>query len=216
MITAIVPIKRESQRVPNKNFKTINDKPLFYWIISTLNRSNFIDEIIINCDHPFVERTLFEYFDFLKFVFRPENLTGNEISMNKIISSTLEHCKNESILQTHVTNPLLSIETIDSALEKHIENRTDYFSVTKLQERLYDKNGTAINHDINELIQTQDLEPIYLENSGFYIFSKNSFRISNNRISSNSVFYETKFPENIDIDNQNDFEIAEKALKELN
>ena len=214
MISALVPIKRESQRVPDKNFKIINDKPLFYWILSSLNQSKYIDEIIINCDDIFVEKTLLEYFDFLKFVYRPKNLMGNEISMNKIIFSTLDHCKNESILQTHTTNPLLSVETIDLAIEQHIKNKTDYFSVTKLQERLYDKNGKAINHNIDELIQTQDLEPIYLENSGFYIFSKNNFKNSNNRISLKSVFYETQFPENIDIDNQNDFATAEKALKE--
>lgn len=212
MISAIIPIKKESQRVENKNFKTINKKPLFFWIIASLNASNYIDEIVINCDDSYTEDKLSQHFDFLKFVYRSEDLKGNEISMNKIISSTLDECKNESIFQTHTTNPLLTVKTIDTVIKQHIDNSLDYFAVSKLQERLYDQNGNPINHNINELIQTQDLEPLYQENSGFYIFSKKSFRENNNRISSNSTFFETSFPENIDIDNNSDFEIAEKAL----
>ncbi len=214
MISAIVPIKKESQRVPNKNFKMINGKPLFFWIISSLNASNYIDEIVINCDESFVQEKMLEYFDFLKFVYRPKNLIGNEISMNKIIASTLSECKNESILQTHTTNPLLTVKTINSAIEKHNKTKKDYFSVTKLQDRLFDGDANPINHDISELIQTQDLDPLYIENSGFYIFSKDNFNIRKNRISSNSIFFETKFPENIDIDNESDFKIAEILLKE--
>jgi CMP-N-acetylneuraminic acid synthetase len=105
MISAIVPIKRESQRIPDKNFKIINKKPLFFWVISSLSKSDYIDEIVINCDDSYTEEKLSEYFDFLKFVYRPKNLIGNEISMNKIISSTLDGCKNNSIFQTHTTNP---------------------------------------------------------------------------------------------------------------
>ncbi|MAV05168.1 MAG: acylneuraminate cytidylyltransferase [Flavobacteriaceae bacterium] len=215
MISAIVPIKKESQRVENKNFKTINKKPLFFWIISSLNASNYIDEIVINCDDSYTEEKLSQYFNSLKFVYRSEDLKGNEISMNKIISFTLDECKNESIFQTHTTNPLLTVETIDTVIKKHIDNSLDYFAVSKLQERLYDQSGNPINHNINELIQTQDLEPLYQENSGFYIFSKKSFRENNNRITSTSTFFETSFPENIDIDNQSDFEIAEKALMRM-
>ena len=115
---------------------------------------------------------MLEYFDFLKFVYRPKNLIGNEISMNKIIASTLSECKNESIIQTHTTNPLLTAKTIDAAIEKHDKTKKDYFSVTKLQDRLFDGDANPINHDINELIQTQDLEPLYIENSDSIFFQK--------------------------------------------
>ena len=213
MISAIVPIKRESQRVPNKNFRTINEKPLFFWIITTLQSSDYIDEIVINCDDKHVEEQLNEYFDFLKFVYRPTELIGNEISMNKIIEYTIPHCKNDSIIQTHTTNPLLSVDTINDVIEKHLQLKSDFFSVTSLKERLYDQKVKPIKHNINELIQTQDLEPLYIENSGFYIFTKENFKSSYGRISSNSTFYETTFPENIDIDNEYDFQIADLVLK---
>ena len=74
MISAIVPIKRESQRVEHKNFREINGKPLFYWVLSSLNSSDYIDEIIVNIDDEYIEKELKKYFDFLKFVYRPDNL----------------------------------------------------------------------------------------------------------------------------------------------
>ena len=214
MISAIVPIKLESQRVEYKNFREINGKPLFYWILSSLNSSDYIDEIIVNIDDEYIEKELKKYFDFLKFVYRPDNLKGNEVSMNKIIGSTLDDCKNVSIIQTHTTNPFLKVSTIDTVLKEHLNKGRNYFSVTKIQERLYDTNGIPVNHIIDDLVQTQDLEPIYIENSGFYIFTKESFKKNNNRISKDSRMFETKFPENIDIDNESDFKIAEILLQE--
>ena len=134
--------------------------------------------------------------DFLKFVYRPDNLKGNEVSMNKIIDSMLDDCKNESIIQTHTTNPFLKVSTIDSVLKEHLNKGRNYFTVTKIQERLYDSYGIPVNHIMDELVQTQDLDPIYIENSGFYIFTKESFKKNKNRISKDSKMFETKFPEN--------------------
>ena len=212
MISAILPIKEESQRVDYKNFKHINGKPLFAWIIESLLSSKYVNEIIINCDTKFVEEQVSELFDSVKFYYRPEHLRGNEISMNKIIESTLDSCKNDSIIQTHTTNPILKLSTINKAKEKHIKNEVDLFSVTKLQERIYSSANNPINHDPNNLIQTQDLEPLFVENSGFYIFTKYNFKINLNRITPNSQFFETTFPENIDIDNEDDFKLAEIIL----
>ena len=98
-------------------------------------------------------------------------------------------------------------------LKEHLNKGRNYFSVTKIQERLYDANGIPVNHIIDELVQTQDLEPIYIENSGFYIFTKESFKKNNSRISEDSRMFETKFPENIDIDNFEDFELARIFLE---
>ena len=113
--------------------------------------------------------------------------------MNKIIEYTIPYCKNDSIIQTHTTNPLLTVDTINDVIEKHLKIKSDFFSVTNLQERLYDQKGKPVNHNINELIQTQDLEPLYIENSGFYIFTKENFKSSYGRISSIQHFMKLLF-----------------------
>lgn len=213
MITALIPIKRNSQRIPNKNFLEINSKPLFYWIIDSLLNSEFVDEIVINYDDDYTLQEVSKYFDSIKFCKRPDKLLGDDISMNKIIESSLKDCTNETIIQVHTTSPLLKTKTIDKAIKFHLDKKQDIFSVNKLYERFYDKDLRAINHDINTLVQTQDLEPLYVENSAFYIFTKENFRQNNNRINDKSDIFEVIFPENIDIDNFEDFELARIFLE---
>ncbi len=208
MITAIVPIKKDSQRVESKNFTKINSKPLFYWILNSLQNSKYISEIIVNHDDEFTVNQVSKYFDSIKFIQRPDRLFGHDVSMNKIIESTLNECKNNSIIQVHTTSPFLKTSTLDTAIEQHSNLKKDIFSVTKLQERLYDADLTPINHDLDNLVQTQDLKPIFVENSGFYIFSKDSFINYKNRINEFSQMFEINFPENLDIDNQDDLELA--------
>ena len=213
MITALIPIKRNSQRIPNKNFLEINSKPLFFWIINSLLNSEFVDEIVINYDDDYTLQEVSKYFDSIKFYKRPVELFGDDVSMNKIIESSLDECTYKSIIQVHTTSPLLQTETIDKAIRTHLDSKLDIFSVNKLQERLYSKDLEPINHDIDNLIQTQDLDPIYVENSALYIFTKENFRKHNNRINNKSNIFEINFPENIDIDNFEDFELARIFLE---
>ncbi len=213
MITALVPIKRNSQRIPNKNFLEINSKPLFYWIINNLLNSKFVDEIVINHDDDFTVQEVSKYFDSIKFYKRPDELFGDDVSMNKIIESSLDECTHQTIIQVHTTSPLLKTNTIDEAIKFHLSNKRDIFSVSKLQERLFDKDLKPLNHDINNLVQTQDLEPLYVENSALYIFTKKNFKRNNNRINEKSDIFEISFPENIDIDNFEDFELARIFLE---
>ena len=71
------------------------------------------------------------------------------------------------------------------------------------------KNGKPINHNPKKLIPTQDLEKIYEENSNLYIFSKESFLSSSSRIGKNPILFETPKNESIDIDTNEEWEIAE-------
>jgi N-acylneuraminate cytidylyltransferase len=79
-----------------------------------------------------------------------------------------------------------------------------------MQDRFYDKDSKPINHNPNKLERTQDLEPLYKENSNFYLFSKDSFIKNNNRIGNNPFKFEMSRIESIDIDNQEDWDLAEK------
>ena len=115
------------------------------------------------------------------------------------------------------TNPLLTSATLDRAIETYFSNLDEYdslFSVTRLQSRLSGQDGSPVNHNSDELIRTQDLSPIFEENSNFYIFSKNSFNnAKKNRIGLKPQMFEVDKLEAIDIDEQQDFELAEILYK---
>ena len=206
-ITALVPMKGNSERVPNKNIRMLRGKPVCHWILESISHSKYIDEVIINTDSPKIKEIV-ACFDFVKVIDRPDYLLGDKVSIQPLIAHDIEYAKNEIILQTHSTNPLLKTKTIDSAIETYFENNDEHdalFSVTPVQQRFYFKNGKAVNHDPQNLIQTQLLEPIFHENSCIYIFSKDVNRKVKNRLGTNPFFFEMEHLEAADIDEWHDF-----------
>lgn len=219
-VTLLLPMKGNSERVPNKNLKLFNGKPLFHAVIDELINSKYINKVIINTDSDLIAESAINTFqDFVSIHKRPKNIQGDFVSMNKIIEYDLNNSDSDIYIQTHSTSPLLAIKSLDAAIEKMINKATDFdsiFSVTKIQTRFYDKNGNPFNHDPKELLRTQDLEPLYEENSGFYIFTKESFKNANNkRIGLNPLMFEIDKIEAIDIDEPSDFTIAETLHKLL-
>jgi N-acylneuraminate cytidylyltransferase len=210
-VTALVPMKENSERVPNKNIRLLNEKPVCHWILESLSRSKYVDEIIINTDSNKIKEIV-SAFKLVKVIDRPDYLIGDAISIQPLISHDIKYSKNEIILQTHSTNPLLRTETIDKAIQTYIEHRGKYdslFSVTPVQQRYYFKNGEAVNHDPKNLIQTQLLEPLFHENSCLYIFSKKTNEKIKNRLGRNPYFFEMDHLESADIDEWHDFLWAE-------
>ena len=221
-IVALLPMKGNSERVPNKNLKDFCGKPLYHRVMNTLLSSNYIDKVAVNTDSDVIKNDLKEHFgDNVVVVNRPIEIIGDFVSMNKIIKCDINSIEADFYLQTHSTNPLLKKKSLDKAIEKMIslmesKEFDSIFSVTKLQTRLYKANGEPFNHDPSELLRTQDLEPLYEENSNFYIFTKESFFNSGEkRIGLKPFMFEIDKIEAVDIDEPQDFIIAESLYKLL-
>jgi CMP-N-acetylneuraminic acid synthetase len=211
-VTALIPIKEHSERVKNKNFKIFTGKPLYHHILETLEHTYAIDEVIINTDSMVVKNEAPELFSKVKIHLRPDALKGDFMSVNKIIGFDLENSESDIYIQTHATNPLLKSETIAHAMKKFVEVEEEYdslFSVNRWQTRFYDAAGRAVNHNPNELLRTQDLPPLYEENSNFYIFTKESFRKADLRIGQKPFLFEMSRIEATDIDDEFSFHMAE-------
>jgi CMP-N-acetylneuraminic acid synthetase len=216
-IIALLPMKEHSERIPNKNMRLFCKKPLFHKIVESLLKSKYIESVVIDTDSKIIAEDALKNFGRVEIINRSEKLRGDFIPMNDIISYDLSQLKGEHFLQTHSTNPLLTIETINEGIEKYFENIEKYdslFSVTRIQARLYGQDGSAINHNPNELLRTQDLSPVFEENSNLYIFSKKSFKeAGDKRIGLKPQMFEVSKFEAIDIDELEDFELAEILYK---
>ena len=219
-IVAIVPIKEHSERVPNKNIRLFNGKPLFFWIIQELLYAKHVRYICVDTDSHAIIDAIKKLFEDITFILRPLQLRGDEVSMNSIINYDInEELDAENYIQTHTTNPLLTRETIDSAIETYFSNLPHYdslFTVSRIQTRCYAQDGACINHDPENLIPTQNLPPVYVENSNMYIFSRDSFNIRKRRIGKRPYMFEMNAYEALDIDEEEDFicaEILHKARK---
>jgi N-acylneuraminate cytidylyltransferase len=198
--------------------RDFDGKPLYHAIIESLLYSRYIDKVVINTDSEKITTDAIASFgDCVTIVDRPVELQGDFISMNDIIAYDIDRLGGEYFLQTHSTNPLLRTETIDRAIEMYFEGLNQHdsvFGATRLQARLYDKYGQPVNHNPQELLRTQDLEPLFEENSNFYIFSKQSFAAAGGkRIGVMPQIMEVNKLEAVDIDEPEDFELAELLYK---
>ena len=151
MVTVIIGIKEKSQRVPNKNLKKLDNKPLYSWLLDTLVSIDEIKEILISIEgRALLEKIETDYKNSNKIrVFeREKDLIGHETPMTDIINSLVESSKTDTILNTHVTNPFLSKKSIRSAINLYNEEQKPVFSVNSHQSRFYDKFLNPINHNI--------------------------------------------------------------------
>jgi CMP-N-acetylneuraminic acid synthetase len=147
---------------------------------------------------------------------RPTALCADNVPMNDILLYDTDQVSADLYLQTHSTNPLLRSETISDAIksfQKQYEEFDSLFSVTRFQTRLWDEHTRPVNHDPDILLQTQDLSPIFEENSCIYLFTARKLRERKNRIGEKPMMYEIKPYEALDIDEESDFKIADIILK---
>ena len=215
-LVALVPMRHHSQRVPGKNYRELAGKPLYQHIIETLLAVPEVNEIVVDTDSDPVMEGLQENFPQVKIINRPEHLRADDMPMNEILIYDTEQYPADFYLQTHSTNPLLKAETIADAIQAFNNNYPkldSLFSVTRWQSRFYDKDGNAINHNPRELIQTQDLPPMYEENSCIYIFNRENLIAKRHRISDHPLMFEIPRLEAVDIDTESDFQIANILMK---
>lgn len=210
-IVALVPMRHHSQRVPGKNYRPLAGKPLYQHIVSTLLSVPEISATVVDTDSEPVMKGLQRAFPSVVVLPRPENLRPDAISMNEILLYDTSRVDADFYLQTHSTNPLLRPETISKAIQTFLADYPSHdslFSVTRLQTRLYDQHGRALNHDPNILIQTQDLPPVYEENSCMYIFTRENLERRRNRLGERPLLFEVDSGEAWDIDEELDFAIT--------
>lgn len=215
-IIALVPMRHHSQRVPGKNYRPLAGKPLFHHIIEILLAVPEINQIVVDTDSDEVMAGLKGHFPSVSIINRPESLRADDVPMNEILIHDTGLFPADFYLQTHSTNPLLKSESISKAIQLLITNypaRDSLFSVTRLQTRLYDKDGNALNHNPKELIQTQDLPPVYEENSCIYMFTRENLLAKRHRISDKPLMFAIDADEAWDIDEELDFAICDFLLK---
>ncbi len=224
-VIALLPMKANSERVKGKNFRDFNGKPLFRWILDTLLSVTEIDQVVINTDaRDILASNGLVDTDRVSIRDRKPEICGDFVSMNSVLADDIANVAASTYLMTHTTNPLMSAETIRSALMAFNQARSQgqadsLFTVDKVQTRFYRADCSAVNHDPDNLIRTQDLEPWFEENSNLYIFTQESFAATSARIGKKPMMFEGARFESIDIDDQQDWDfavVAARYMQEMN
>lgn len=220
-IVALLPMKANSVRVSGKNFRDFCGKPLFRWILDTLLQVKEIDQIIINTDaRQILAANGLTDTDRITIRDRKSEICGDHVSMNLVLADDIAHVPADLYLMTHTTNPLMSADTISRAVAAfqaaQAQGQADsLFTVDKVQTRFYRADCSPINHDPDNLIPTQNLEPWFEENSNLYLFTADSFAKTQARIGKQPMMFEGPHFESIDIDTPADWDFAVVAARYL-
>ncbi|MFN2196936.1 MAG: cytidylyltransferase domain-containing protein [Anaerolineales bacterium] len=216
-LIALVPMRHHSERVPGKNYRLLAGKPLYAHILETLQAVPEIQRIVVDTDSPAVMDGVRANFPEVVLLERPEHLRAGDIPMNAVLVHDTRQVAGDFYLQTHSTNPFLRPDTISAAVRTLFDLYPTYdslFSVTRLQTRLYDQLGRALNHNPDILLRTQDLPPVYEENSCLYIFRGDTLLARQNRLGYRPLMFEIEAREALDIDDELDFQLADLLLSQ--
>ena len=211
-IVAIVPMREHSVRVPFKNRRSFAGEPLYRWIVDALLACPRIDEVVIDTDSPTI---LADAMPRVRMLERPAHLRADTLPMNDVLLHTTSVVAADFYVQTHSTNPLLRAETIARAVDALVADypaHDSLFSVTRRHVRLWDATGAPINHDPAVLLRTQDLLPVFEENSCLYIFTRAQLVARANRIGERPMMFEIDPVEAQDIDDEHEFRLAELLM----
>ena len=208
-IVAIMPIKLKNERCPGKNTRILGDKPLLQYELDSLKETGLCDSINVYCSSedviPFLP-------DGVNFVKRPAELDLPTSNFSQIFESFSNEVDADIYVYAHATAPFITKETMEKCITAVTSGEYDSaFCALKLQDYLW-QDGKPLNFDATNIPRTQDLTPIYQETSGVYVFTKEVFEKKHRRIGEHPFVSEVSFKEAVDIDNPEDFVLAEKLV----
>ena len=216
-ITALVPMKGQSERVPGKNVRPLCGKPLLYWTLSALHEASRVASVVVDTDSEEIAALVRQHHPQTRVLMRPDHLRdGATVTGNMLIEWELSQVAGDHFGQFHVTSPLLTPETIDRAVEAYFAGLDEHDSLMTVTEHhmwLFRGDGTPVNSDTRKLVRSQDLAPLFEDNNAAHLFSRSSFGRTGSRIGERPQMFRMSKLEAIDIDYEEDFVIAEAVMR---
>lgn len=226
-VSLFLPTRKGSQRVLNKNTRPFANMSggLLKLKLNNLLKIENIHELILSTDDDESIRIANEYVDNgetkLKIVLRPKELALSTTNLIDLIKYVATICEGDHILWTHVTSPFVLSDDYENAIKKYfwcIDNGFDsLMSVTEFKNFLWDPKKQDIINRGNELKRwpsTQNLEQLFEINSAIFLNSKSNYIKDNDRIGLNPFLLIFDKIKSIDIDEFEDFKLAELIFKE--
>lgn len=219
-IVVIIPARGGSKRLPGKNIKMMNGKPMIAYSIEAGRQSKYIDRIIVSTDDDEIADVSKEYG--AEVLMRPSELAQDDTASMPVFKHVHEHLLSENyVADTYVilqpTSPLRTVKDIDDAIGIFIEK--ECYSVIGVYlnphpiEWLYSiKKGLMVPTSKDCVVRSQDAEKLYLLNGAIFVARSDAIK-SGVMISESSRPYIMPAEKSIDIDTLLDFKIAEELMR---
>lgn len=210
-VIAVVPIKLNNERLPGKNTRLMCDGiPMMSHLLRTLAQTEGIDQTYVYCSSAEISDLVSQYG--CELLIRDVMLDRPTTTSNDILRAFAHDVEADVYVLAHATSPFLSKDSLQSGISAVVSGEYDSaLSVLRRQDFVW-KAGAPQNYDPSEIPRTQDLEPIYIETSGFYVFERSLLVEHGRRVGFRASLIEVSEVEAADIDDLIDFEIADALL----
>ena len=213
-IIAFIPARGGSKSIPEKNSKIFCGKPLIFWNLQELQKSN-VDEIVVATDSEKIKSVVNSFnFSKVKVYDRSKENTQDTSSTESVILEYISSANlsdGDIFMLVQVTSPFTQTSHFNEGLE--LFKKHDSVLSCCESKRFSWKNGKALNYDIYNRPRRQDFQGTLIENGAFYISSVSSIKQSKNRISGNTGIYEMPEYTYTEIDEIEDWIVAESLMK---
>ena len=208
-IVGLIPARLGTDKVPFQNIKKLGGLPLVNYTVRTMNKVKSIDDIIIYSSEPTICDHISKSLTY-NYVERPSYLDTPDIKTQDIIREFLKKDGADIIVLWHITSPFLKANTIIECIDKVISKEYDSaFTALEINKFCW-YNGKPLNYSLSEQTpRTQDIEPVIVEQSALYVFRRDVFETTGQRISDKPYIKIIDHFEGHDIETSEDFQIAE-------
>ena len=217
-VIAFVPLRGGSKSIPGKNIKSFCGKPLAYWNLNELQKSNFVKQIVVATDSEEIKQTVKNFkMSKIKVFDRTQKNSKDESSTESVMLEYINSSEiniNEVFMLVQVTNPFTKQKDYENGINLFVESEYDSVLSGSIFKRfLWEENGIPVNYDFNIRPRRQNFKGQIIENGAFYISSIKNILSSKNRLSGKIGIY--KMPEytSFEIDEPDDWYICEKLMK---
>lgn len=217
-VIAFVPLRGGSKSIPGKNIKSFCGKPLAYWNLNELQKSNFVKQIVVATDSEEIKQTVKNFkMSKIKVFDRTQKNSKDESSTESVMLEYINSSEiniNEVFMLVQVTNPFTKQKDYENGINLFVESEYDSVLSGSIFKRfLWEENGIPVNYDFNIRPRRQNFKGQIIENGAFYISSVKNILSSKNRLSGKIGIY--KMPEytSFEIDEPDDWHICEKLMK---
>lgn len=206
-VVGLIPIKMNNERTPGKNTKCFSDgTPLITFVQKALLGCENIDEVYVYCSKEEIKEFLLPGVKYLK---RDEKYDTPQADVNDMFYRFTQDTGADITVLAHATAPFQKSESISAAIEVVKSGEYDSAVAVKRYQDFLWMDGKPYNYDTLHIPRTQDLEPVYMETTGLYVFTKEAISTRRSRIGEKPFAIEVSDIEAVDINNPIDFEIAD-------
>ena len=218
MNIAFIPVRCGSKSIPFKNIKSFCGKPLIYWNLLALQKSNQIDYIYVATDCNKIKKAVKKFnFSKVKIYNRKKENATDTASTESVMLEFIENNNfndKDLFLLVQATSPLTQTKDFNKALKKFEDEKADsLITCVRTKRFFWNKNGNPLNYDYKNRPRRQDFEGLLMENGAFYINRVGNIKKLKNRLNGKISIYEMEDFTSIEIDEEDDWEIAEKLMK---